>query len=379
MIFQKICKKVIVVVFLMGLVACSHAEKQENIKPKPSEKKEAYISYEEQVIPFEEDRAYGTFELRMNSDGNAEYVSLIQEQLTDKLKAQSFSHVYSGDSWQSKETEWGEKLNAKLKKEINLKKRIYKSNLVIGADAKMYITYNFFHPNAILEKKGVDYEYFVSNLLFCVDMSTNKVQKVPIPEYKKDSDSDAVDELKCSAFADGKLLIQGGENISVYDPATNREICNVEDAVSAGSYVTGDGVFYSAKVDSDGVFNICVYNENTGEMTRRVPLETYDAETMKDVKNYKLKVYEYDLYVACKEGIYCLSENDEKLKKIVDGVKDNLRTMTIQEEYIYDFIPLQNEQFAIHYRKLLEDEKDFEQYNSECLAIYTKTTNQPND
>lgn len=39
MIFQKICKKVIVVVFLMGLVACSHAEKQENIKPKPSEKR----------------------------------------------------------------------------------------------------------------------------------------------------------------------------------------------------------------------------------------------------------------------------------------------------------------------------------------------------
>lgn len=45
-------------------------------------------------------------------------------------------------------------------------------------------------------------------------------------------------------------------------------------------------------MDSDGVFSICVYNENTGEMTRRVSLETYDAETMKDVKNYKLKVYE---------------------------------------------------------------------------------------
>ncbi len=43
---------------LMGLVACSHAEQWENIKPKPSERKEAYISYEEQVIPFEEDRAY---------------------------------------------------------------------------------------------------------------------------------------------------------------------------------------------------------------------------------------------------------------------------------------------------------------------------------
>ncbi len=367
------------ILFLMfaGLMGCSETPENKN-EEIPSEKKEVESSaYEEKVIDFEEGQAFGPYDMRGNEDGNVEYVSLIQEQQTKKMKTQSYSNIHDGENWLSEKTNWGMVLKKEfektLGKEYDLKNSIFNTSLTFGADTKLYVMYNLYHPDAGLEEKGLDYEYIVANFLFRVDISTNSVESIKIPEATAAEDGKGVNSLKCSAFADGKLLIQDGDSTYVYDVASGEKVCEAQDVVNADGYVAGDGVFYSALVDSDNNFIVCQYDENSGKLNNKFKLETYDAEAMRDRTKFMLKVYEYDLYVACKEGIYRLGETDDAFEKVVDGVKDNLLVMGNQDEHIYDFAVLGDEKFAIDYRRLFQDETDIESYEQESLIYYVKS------
>lgn len=365
---RKIIVRGFLVVALIGLVGCSETEKQEDIVRHDISEKS--LSYEEKVIEFEPDRQYGPFVMGTDDSANVGYIALEQEQLTDDLKTQSYIHTYAENDWHRTKTKWGGLLKKELAKKINLKNRIYKTTLSIGADGNLYATYNFYHPNAILENKGVDYEYFVSNLLFRIDSNKNKVTYVEIPEASKSENNEGINPLKCTAFSDGKLLIEDGKNAYVYDSIAGKKICGVEQIVNGGNYVAGDGAAYSAHVDSDGKFKLCEYNENDGRIRRKVSLNLYNEQAMSNLVQYKLKVYEYDLYLVCKEGIYRLREGQDEFERVVDGVRDNLHKMTNKDERIYDFAILGDEKFAVDYRKLTEDKNDFDTYDTECLVIY---------
>ena len=363
---------VLFVIVLVGAIGCTKEQKGETVHEQNAYNEKEDVPYTETAIEFEDERIYGSCTMRENSKGIVEYISLSQEQLTKDLKTQSYAYTYSENEWECEKTKWGELLKKELIKRINLKGRIYNSSLSIGADGKLYVTYNFYHPNAILESKGLDYEYFVSNFLFCIDLDTNDITYVDIPEASGGESEDEVNPLQCSAFSDGKLLIQDGKNAYIYDPVVGEKICDVEYVVNAGNYVAGDGVLYSAHVNNDGVFEVCGYNENDGKVYQKITLELYDSEIMSEVTQYKLKVYGYDLYLVSKEGIYRLTDGADEFEKVVDGIKNNLIKMTNKDYRIYDFTVLEDECFAVDYRKLMEESNDFDTYDKEYLVFYQK-------
>ena len=368
-----LCKKIFVAalcaLFIVSFVGCS--EKKEEPAPTENavEKQEGKV-YTETVVEFEEDRIYDPCVMQVNKEGTMEYVSLLEEQDTDKPKMQSFTYTYSEEQWNSAETDWGEQLKKELRKLVDLKNRIWDTYLSKGADGKFYVSHAFYHPNVVLEDKGPDYEYYVSNLLFRVDLDTNEVEHLEIPEASKRDEEKGVNALHCSAFSDGRLLIEDGNKAYIYDPVEKKKVCDIEAVTNAGNYVAGDGTLYSGSVNPEGGFEVCEYNIQDGTVSRKVALELYDPEKLSDATKYKLKVVDFDLYLLCKDGIYCLKDSAEEFEKVVDGRWNGLSKMTDDENSVFDFVVLENDSFAVNYRRLTNDNGDFEEYDKEYLAFY---------